>query len=143
MSNGEPMTNKHIFLHLSDLHFGDENETNAAKRKNTLRELIDTVAKLPDEWKPQSIVISGDIGYRGKADDYRIAKAWLNALLKKLDLSNEDIIPVPGNHDINLNQAATVAVPGEHITADQLLNLDRINGSCALQADSSLREFHT
>jgi hypothetical protein len=59
------MTGKAIFLHLSDLHFGDQNETNSAKRTNTLNKLLLTLKNLPTEWEPQSIAISGDIGWHG------------------------------------------------------------------------------
>ena len=67
------MTGNLIFLHLSDLHFGDQNETNSAKRTNTLNKLLLTLKNLPTEWKPQSIAISGDIGWKGLGNDYKIA----------------------------------------------------------------------
>jgi WD40 repeat protein len=118
------MTGNIILLHLSDLHFGDKNETNCAKRTNTLNKLLLTLKKLPTEWKPQSIAISGDIGWHGLENDYKIAEAWLMELLKTLDLSADDIIPAPGNHDINLEKAADTPVPSDHINADELLDLD-------------------
>jgi len=117
------MSGKFVFLHLSDLHFGDENETDAARRKNTLDKLLLTLKDLPAEWKPQSIVISGDIGWSGINNDYNLAEIWLRKLLRVLGLSAEDIIPAPGNHDINLNEAAATAVPSDHITADELLDI--------------------
>jgi metallophosphoesterase superfamily enzyme len=118
------MTGNKIILHLSDLHFGDENETNSAKRTNTLNKLLLTLKHLPTGWKPQSIAISGDIGWHGLEKDYNIAEAWLMELLKTLHLSANDIIPAPGNHDINLKIAAAAAVPSGHIKADELLDLD-------------------
>ncbi|MDQ1353812.1 MAG: hypothetical protein QG657_4119, partial [Acidobacteriota bacterium] len=118
------MSGKSVFLHLSDLHFGDENETAAARRKNTLAKLLDVLKDLPAEWKPQSIVISGDIGWSGLKEDYDVAETWLRELLKVLGLSAEDIIPAPGNHDINLKIAKTTAAPSEFNTADELLELD-------------------
>ena len=118
------MTGNIIFLHLSDLHFGDQNETNSAKRTNTLNKLLLTLKKLPTAWKPQSIAISGDIGWHGLENDYNIAESWLMELLKTLDLTANDIIPAPGNHDINLKIAAATAVPAGHIKADELLDLD-------------------
>ncbi len=117
------MSGKFVFLHLSDLHFGDENETDAARRKNTLDKLLLTLKDLPAEWEPQAIVISGDIGWKGVNKDYLIAEKWLRELLKVLGLSAKDIIPAPGNHDINLNEAAATAVPSDHITADELLDI--------------------
>ena len=118
------MTGNKIFLHLSDLHFGDQNETNSAKRTNTLNKLLLTLKKLPPEWKPQSIAISSDIGWHGLENDYNIAESWLMELLKTLNLTANDIIPAPGNHDINLKIAAAAAVPANHIKADELLDLD-------------------
>jgi hypothetical protein len=118
------MTGNIIFLHLSDLHFGDQNETNSAKRTNTLNKLLLTLKKLPPAWKPQSIVISGDIGWHGLENDYNIAESWFMELLKTLHLTANDIIPAPGNHDINLKIAAAAAVPANHIKADELLDLD-------------------
>jgi WD40 repeat protein len=120
------MNGKIVFLHLSDLHFGDENETDSAKRTNTLNELLQTLKNLPPGWKPQSISISGDIGWHGLENDYNIAQAWLGKLLKTLALAANDIIPAPGNHDINLKIAAAVAVPAADIHADKLLDLDSL-----------------
>lgn len=118
------MTGKFVFLHLSDLHFGDENENARAKRKNTLDQLLLTLRELPVEWKPQSIVISGDIGWSGIKEDYDLAETWIMELLINLGLSTEDIIPAPGNHDINLKIAKTTAAPSDFNTADELLELD-------------------
>jgi hypothetical protein len=118
------MTGNKIFLHLTDLHFGDQNETNSAKRTNTLNKLLLTLKKLPPAWKPQSIAISGDIGWHGLENDYNIAESWLMELLNTLDLTANDIIPAPGNHDINLKIATMTAVPSEFNNADTLLDLD-------------------
>lgn len=90
------MNGKLVILHLSDLHFGDENETSAAKRKNTLDEMLQVLKNLPTEWKPQTIAISGDIGWSGLGKDYGLAEKWIKELLTVLELSTEDIIPARG-----------------------------------------------
>ena len=50
----------------------------------------------------------------------------MGGLLKTLDLSPNDIIPAPGNHDINLKIASDTPVPADHNSADELLDLDSL-----------------
>ncbi|KKL71076.1 hypothetical protein LCGC14_2098520, partial [marine sediment metagenome] len=94
-------------LHLSDLHFGIENtkkipEAELGKRDTTLIKLIEclkSISKYQKDWNPDIIVITGDIGFGGKKEDYIIAKKWLNHLLSELNLNNEALLVCPGNHD--------------------------------------------
>ncbi|MCP4214982.1 MAG: hypothetical protein GY765_10005, partial [bacterium] len=125
------MTENKTILHLTDLHFGDSNETNAAKRKNTLTELLVTLEALPPERKPHSIAISGDIGWNGTKKDYDIAEAWFKELLEMLHLSADDVIPAPGNHDIDRKIAAAITAPTDYSHADELLDLDLLENVSA------------
>ncbi len=94
-------------LHLSDLHFGIENTiavtlAELEKRETTLKKLIENLKKISEdhkEWKPDIIVISGDIGYAGKKEDYLLAEEWFTQLLSNLNIGNESLIICPGNHD--------------------------------------------
>ncbi|MCP5102717.1 MAG: hypothetical protein GY950_05040, partial [bacterium] len=121
------MTGKAIFLHLSDLHFGDENETAAAIRTHVLDSLIDTVENIDEQWKPQCIVISGDIAWKGGKEDYQAAEKWLSSLIAALNLSPGDIILCPGNHDINLKKAKAVTSPDNSSEADEFLDLELLD----------------
>jgi len=114
-------------LHLSDLHFGDEDETKAAARSNTLRELLITLKDLPKEWKPGTIAISGDMGWNGTEKDYRLAETWLASLLETLELTAADLILAPGNHDLNQKVARGIATPATTNDADELLALDSLD----------------
>jgi len=102
-------------LHLSDLHFGLEINTKIKeevieKRNQILGKLIVKLENLNHKWKPDIIVISGDIGFSGEKENYEEAWNWIDLLLKKLNLKTERIIVCAGNHDryikdlINLNR---------------------------------------
>ena len=97
-------------LHISDLHFGIENtkeisEAELIKRKTTLSKFIKNIksfSKKNFNWKPDLIVITGDIGFAGKRQDYKLANKWLENLLSALEIPHEHLIICPGNHDRNI-----------------------------------------
>lgn len=71
-------------VHLSDLHFGRIDE-----------ELLDPLAGLVSQLRPDVVVVSGDLTQRAKSGQFAQARAWLDTL------PGPQII-VPGNHDISL-----------------------------------------
>lgn len=90
-------------LHLSDLHFGMEpfkdteneiNSTKVAERVLTLKSLKKSLKDLTEEWKPQILVISGDIGWKGHEQDYIEAEEWITKLRNELNI--KDIVVCPG-----------------------------------------------
>lgn len=109
-------------LHLTDLHFGwDRDAATKAERKLVLDSLIEHLVALPKEWHPQVVCISGDIGWKGKADDYVLAKAWLTKLLGRLGLGFESVVVCAGNHDVDRAVAERIARPNDAKDADQIL----------------------
>ncbi len=72
-------------IHLSDLHFGHVDEA-------TLAPLISFV----NESAPDVIVVSGDLTQRARSEQFKEARAFLDALPSPQ-------IVVPGNHDIPLH----------------------------------------
>jgi len=91
-------------LHLSDLHFGiepfsDENEELTEKKKRILNSLIEKLKDLDQEWHPDIIAISGDIGFSGEEENYEMAWNWIYRLLIDLNLNIDRLILCPGNHD--------------------------------------------
>ena len=120
-------------LHLSDLHFGversDERPAKTALdlRANTLDELIKELKKIDDGWKPDIVVISGDIGWRGCADDYGDAQTWIEKkLLKVLELRVDDLVVCAGNHDINRNYTKGILPPSTPEDADDWLSIESL-----------------
>ena len=55
-------------LHLTDLHFGwDRDTVQAAERQLVLDRLIDSLAALRDDWRPDVVCVGGDVGWKGNA----------------------------------------------------------------------------
>lgn len=124
------MTRPVNLLHLSDLHFGMEptqkTPSIAVDQRNlTLRTLIKTLKMLPQQWRPQVVAVTGDIGWKGGAEDYRKAKEWLqNELLAALDLPPRKLIICPGNHDLDRDETIGMLPPPSAEEADQWLRLE-------------------
>jgi HEAT repeat protein/3',5'-cyclic AMP phosphodiesterase CpdA len=87
-------------LHLSDLHFGTLDQANlwSSQLAEDLRNELDI---------PQldALILSGDIANYSTPDEYNAAEQFLNKLRQQFPLTPEQIIIVPGNHDINWKQA--------------------------------------
>lgn len=47
------------------------------------------------------VFLTGDIAFQGKKEEYDIAAEHLNRLMTELDLPEERLFIVPGNHDVN------------------------------------------
>jgi len=119
-------------LHLTDLHFGWEAKhaqtasSALDERTNRLRTLIECLGTLADQqpdWRPQVIAITGDIGWKGIAEDYRQAKDWLDKLLQRLNLNYSQVVVCPGNHDISRDDVEDLEVPDEARRSDELLRV--------------------
>lgn len=92
-------------LHLSDIHFGRNYECYDIKDKfdnkeKILDELINCIAKL-DNLKPEHIVVTGDIAWNGKKNEFDEAYQWFKRLLDATGLTGKDITICVGNHDVN------------------------------------------
>ncbi|MEN9867233.1 MAG: hypothetical protein RL748_2823, partial [Pseudomonadota bacterium] len=110
-------------LHLTDLHFGWDGSdvTQAAQRKLCLDGLLTVLRGLPPHDKPDLVLISGDIAWRGTASDYVTAQAWLTELAEACDVSMGNIVAAPGNHDSVRKQARQFGVPEDAAEADEML----------------------
>jgi 3',5'-cyclic AMP phosphodiesterase CpdA len=87
-------------LHISDLHFGTESETD---RKST-RYGESFVSTFINEFKGQNInylIVSGDIANRSKQMEYDKAKIFLNQVVEGLSIPKEKVLICMGNHDIS------------------------------------------
>ena len=90
----------HRFLHLSDIHFGQEKDGSLVKHDHIRDALIGDVSTLAGKRGPASrVLITGDTAYSGTADEYAIASQWLEKLARacRCDLTHASTIP--GNHD--------------------------------------------
>lgn len=92
------------FVHLSDIHFGQEkggnlNIDNDAKAQ-LLIDVRKVVATLP-EGRAAGLIVTGDIAHGGSEREYKDAGDWLDKVSEAAGCSITDVQLVPGNHDID------------------------------------------
>lgn len=85
-------------LHLSDMHF-TANGISQDVVISSLSKKIENLCK--EEEKPNIIVISGDIAFSGKAEEYAKAKEFIDKIALFCGISLENIFIIPGNHDVD------------------------------------------
>jgi len=118
-------------LHLSDLHFGaepfkDVSSSAIQLRNKILNNLIEALKNAPEEWKPDVIAVTGDIGWKACKEDYDIAIKWFEKLSEELNIQHENFIFCPGNHDIDRNELkysnkiGTVEDAKEYLSTEQI-----------------------
>ncbi len=92
-------------LHLSDIHFKrNKDEDNKAFRKTVQQRLKEAVtAHSKKEGNPDFVVITGDIAFSGKKEEYDEAFTFLSGLKAVLPKKTE-FLAVPGNHDVDRDQ---------------------------------------
>ena len=93
-------------LHLSDIHIQSSSDW-IINQSSKLRAALNTVF---ENCHKIYIIVSGDIVYSGKQEEYSIAKKflsgirdWLNRAYNE-DIVFQEIIIAPGNHDCNFKQ---------------------------------------
>lgn len=118
---------KLAILHLSDLHITKDNYQWLVKNSSKIVSAV---------WNPFSecgkiiVVVSGDIAFSGKDEQYGYAKEFFRALLrafaeknlKTIELENK-IICVPGNHDCNFDKeesARKMLLPSIRLNAESI-----------------------
>jgi hypothetical protein len=91
-------------VHLSDIHFGQEKGggqriINNDVRRQLIEDVASVILSLPNK-RASGIIVTGDIAYAGKQEEYEAAGKWLDELAGRVGCSAADIQMVPGNHDI-------------------------------------------
>lgn len=90
-------------LHLSDIHFRDGESGDVYDLDTDLRnELERDAERMRTRLKTiGGIVVTGDIAFGGKKEEYDIARVWLEKLCNVLGCAHESVWTVPGNHDVD------------------------------------------
>lgn len=95
--------NQLVFLHLSDIHFrykvsGESHDLDKVIRQ----ELENDVEYIAKEFsRVDGILVSGDVAFGGKNDEYLYATDWLTKLTKIINCPEVNVFTIPGNHDID------------------------------------------
>src|SRR5439155_9320970 len=89
------------FLHVSDLHITTEDAGSQFDRDLKIRKaLLDDLGK-EGRTRFDAILVTGDVAYHGRAEEFARAKTWLEELRTTTDSNPEALFVVPGNHDVN------------------------------------------
>jgi predicted phosphodiesterase len=100
------MIEKFSWLHISDLHLKAEYDTWA--QNIVLCEMVDAIYEQANSTiRPEFVIVSGDLAYAGLEIEYDLVDAFLKYLCSKIDVPQERVFIVPGNHDINRNVKTT------------------------------------
>jgi len=115
------------YIHLSDIHFGQEKGSQVFVNDDVKEELISDVRKFVSELPSKTahgIIISGDIAYAGKKEEYDNAGQWLHSLTAAAGCERTSVQMVPGNHDVDQSKIS--------FTANLMVKEISINGDKAL-----------
>lgn len=85
-------------VQLSDFHFGKELQANSCKRADDILETIKTNIKSGTVL----LLVTGDIAYSGKKNEYRSASLFFDYLVEQLGKLeyHSKVYILPGNHDV-------------------------------------------
>lgn len=119
---------KKVFIHLSDIHFvknfSDESKYDLdAALRHALEQ--DATKMLDHVGHVDGILISGDIAFAGKVEEYEIARNWLTKLSSLVGCDAGYVWCVPGNHDVD--QSVHKAMPTLLDTFSALRNSKRLD----------------
>lgn len=89
-------SNPKMILNLSDIHISSKEDLSRYLLQ------LKTDLKLTKKIKEINyIILSGDITNKASEEEFKLAKEFINEISKSLNTKNENIIIVPGNHDLN------------------------------------------
>lgn len=92
-------------LHLSDLHFGTTDNARIwyAQLAEDLRYELNCS-------RLDALILSGDIASQSTPDEYAAAKLFISRLCQEFQLEPQQIVIVPGNHDLNWELAESAYI---------------------------------
>lgn len=95
--------NVRTYIHLSDLHFGQESGSTVHVHRDIRNRLIDDARELAraDARPIDGVIVTGDVANAGKKAQYDEAARWLDCLCAAVGCRKIDVVVVPGNHDVD------------------------------------------
>ena len=91
-----PAPSPALVLHLSDLHFGTPEDADLWHSQ-----LADDLHHNFHCKKLDAVIVSGDVANRATLAEYAAARRFLEKLSNRFRLSAQQVIVVPGNHDVS------------------------------------------
>jgi len=109
------------WLLISDLHL---KSTQSKWNQNVvLRDMVRDIEKRKVDFQNISfMIVSGDLAYGGKPEEYLLVETFLDDLIGVLGLSRSDVFMVPGNHDIDrdVSELTFYGARGEFVNAENV-----------------------
>jgi len=100
-------------LHISDVHFGVKDSKQEQQR---ITDALITAAHDESNPAPDICIFSGDLTQKGDDKDFSRGEEWLKELVEKWHLC--PIFIVPGNHEVQRDNADEFIIRGAHHTED-------------------------
>ncbi|MDO8329805.1 MAG: metallophosphoesterase [Fluviicoccus sp.] len=91
------------FIHLSDIHFNNRAASYGFDPDRELRRAVERdIAEMRVQLgNADAILISGDIAYAGKREEFEDAAEWLGDICTAAGCGPEAVFMCPGNHDVD------------------------------------------
>lgn len=95
------------WLHLSDLHLGRD----VYNEKIVLEKLLADIKTQIEinNIELNLVFITGDLTFSGQKEEFEHVQEFIGELLIVTKLNKDDVVVVPGNHDVNHNQVLSIA----------------------------------
>ena len=99
--------NNITWLHLSDFHFRTDKNPKGKVEDYNRSVVFDSLLRDLKSYPKDNnlsidfIIITGDIAYSGRKDEYKQAKEFFTKLLKIFGLKKNRLFIIPGNHDVD------------------------------------------
>ena len=93
------------FIHLSDIHFGQERDGTLVTHNAVREELLNDCNVMRERLQAaHGVLVSGDTVYSGKKEEYTKAGEWLDRLTSAIGCKRKAVLLIPGNHDVDLDE---------------------------------------
>lgn len=104
-----------VFVHVSDIHFGQEKDDRVYIHADVKQQLIADAKEVVMNIAggvARGILVTGDIAQSGRWDEYDGAGKWLDELAACIGVEIHCVQMVPGNHDLDRSK---LSFSGKHI----------------------------
>jgi predicted phosphodiesterase len=104
------------WLHISDIHL---RERDSWPQRVVMDAMSDDISRVFADEPADFILVSGDLAYSGKADDYALVERFLDKIGAAASVPRERIFCIPGNHDIDRDRQKFCFQGARSILQDQ------------------------
>lgn len=91
-----------VLVHLSDIHFRRWEAEPYDLDEELRNEVTQDVGRVRGQLgEAHAILVTGDIAFSGRSEEYGVAADWLGQLARQAGCPEENVWTVPGNHDVD------------------------------------------